>query len=294
MSNYLQTILGFARPVHLWTWLLFSGGLALFSLVSLRFLYFDSVFCGGDTAGALPGECFYFLRSHVARLGIKTHLWCILPSGILAGAQFIPVLRRPANVRIHRVIGYASIVLALAGTVAVLPLIRHAFGGELAAQAVTALLLVLFLMAQVAGYVSIKQGNVYSHRQWMLRSWFYAGSVVSLRIISTLTAVAISFIGGYYSAMPCDKINFAMGSREETLQWYPECSPYFTEDNVFQKAVVDADLFGPNLMQLAAALNLTYGMSAWLALVFHVVGSELYIRSTIRPVGFKKDVRKSG
>ncbi|RWA10709.1 hypothetical protein EKO27_g4384 [Xylaria grammica] len=273
MSNYLQTILGFARPVHLWTWLLFSGGLALFSLVSLRFLYFDSVFCGGDTAGAAPGECFYFLRSHVARLGIKTHLWCILPSSILAGAQFIPVLRRPANVRIHRVIGYASIVLALAGTVAVLPLIRHAFGGELAAQAVTALLLVLFLIAQVAGY---------------------AGSVVSLRIISTLTAVAISFIGGYYSAMPCDKINFAMGSREETLQWYPECSPYFTEDNVFQKAVVDADLFGPNLMQLAAALNLTYGMSAWLALVFHVVGSELYIRSTLRPVGFKKDVRKSG
>lgn len=95
----------------------------------------------------------------------------------------------------------------------------------------------------------------------------------------TLGAIVISFIGGYYIAMPCDKINFTLGSSQKTLQWYPDCSPYFTQGDISRKVVVDADVFGPDPLQTAAAFNLTYGAGAWLAFFFHVVGSELYVSS---------------
>ncbi|KAI1116259.1 hypothetical protein F5Y14DRAFT_449124 [Nemania sp. NC0429] len=295
MATQLQKALGFARPSHLGVWLLSSGSLAVFSVMSLRFLNFDSVFCGTGTGsvGALPGECYYFLRTSLTRLGIKAHLWCILPAGLLAAVQFVPAVRRPALLRLHRTIGYASLVLGLTGALATLPIIRHSFGGEISAQAVTGLLLIFFTIFQVAGYVSVKQGNIRSHRQWMLRSWIYASAIITMRIIMIIAAIIISYIGGYYMAMPCDKINFTLGSREKTLRWYPECYPYFTQGDLSRRVVVDADVFGPDVMQLAAAFNLTYGMSSWLAFLLHMVGSELYIQSAMSPTGLKKDVAKS-
>ncbi|KAJ2992280.1 hypothetical protein NUW58_g2219 [Xylaria curta] len=134
VANRLPAALGFARPIHFLNWLLFSGTLFIFSVISLRFLYFTTVFCGGGSDGALPGECFYFLRTLTTRLSMKVHLWCVLPAGILASLQFLPALRRPARLRIHRGIGYASIALALVGNLAAVPSIRHAFGGDLASQ----------------------------------------------------------------------------------------------------------------------------------------------------------------
>ncbi|KAI0184705.1 hypothetical protein EV127DRAFT_485886 [Xylaria flabelliformis] len=305
MAGRLPSTLGFARGGHLWMWLLSGGILIIFSLASLRFLYFDSVFCASGRGGALPGECFYFLRTSLARLGITAHLWCILPASVLAGVQFVPAVRRPPLLRLHRAIGYTSIALALVGSLLTLPIIRHTFGGDLASQSATTLLLLLFVVAQVAGYVKIRRKDVVRHRQWMLRSWFYvrlrqlrplprfdllhigdftAGSIITMRIIMTSAAIAISWIGGYYLAMPCDKIHSIIGARRETLQAYPDCSPYFTEGDVARKAIVDADIFGTNRAQFAAAFNLTYGMGAWLAVSSHVAGVELYIQSLKKSV----------
>ncbi|KAI1752345.1 hypothetical protein F4782DRAFT_530598 [Xylaria castorea] len=284
MAARLSSTLGFARNSHLWMWLLSSGVLIIFSLVSLQFLFFDSVFCAPGRGGALPGECFYFLRTNLARFGISAHLWCILPAGVLAGVQFVPAVRRPPLLRFHRAFGYASIALGLAGALLTLPIIRHTFGGGLAAQSATAVIMLLFIVAQVAGYVKIRRKDVVHHRQWMLRSWFYAGSIITMRIIMISTSLAISLIGGYYLAMPCDKINSILGARRETLQAYPECSPYFTEGDVARKAIVDADIFGTSRVEFAATFNLAYGMSAWLAIFSHVVGVELYIQSPKKPV----------
>ncbi|KAI1307400.1 hypothetical protein F5Y03DRAFT_119060 [Xylaria venustula] len=276
MSILPQTTLGFTRQAQQWRWLLASGTLAIFSVISLRFLDFDSVFCptGPGRIGALPGECFYFTRSSAARLGIKAHLWCVLPAGILAAIQFVPVVRRPPLARIHRVSGYLSIALGLVGSVAALPTIRYAFGGDLASQSGTSLLLLIFVVAQVAGYICIRRGDIQHHRQWMLRSWFYAGSVITMRIIMTLGALSITLIGGYYLAMPCDKVNSILKSRGETMRWYPECL-----DDPQRRVIVDADVFAPNKVPFAAAFNLSYGMSSWLSIFSHVVGVELYIQS---------------
>lgn len=93
----------------------------------------------------------------------------------------------------------------------------------------------------------------------------------------TLFAVIISRSGGYHLAMPCDKINYILGSPEETMRWYPGCSPYLNGSDTSQKVVVDADIFGPNRAQFAAAFNLTYGMGGWLAMLSHAIGVELYV-----------------
>ncbi|KAI0550092.1 hypothetical protein F4679DRAFT_583826 [Xylaria curta] len=244
MAGRLPSTLGFARNGHLWMWLLSSGILIIFSLASLRFLYFDSVFCAPGRGGACPGECFYFLRTSLARLGITAHLWCILPASVLAGVQFVPAVRRPPLLRLHRAIGYASIALGLVGSLLTLPIIRHTFGGDLASQSATTVLMLLFVVAQVAGYVKIRRKDV-------------AGSIITMRIIMVSASIAISWIGGYYLAMPCDKINSILGGRQETLQAYPECSLYFIGGDLARKAIVDADI-GANRVQFAAAFNLTY------------------------------------
>ncbi|KAI1743794.1 hypothetical protein F4680DRAFT_444491 [Xylaria scruposa] len=269
MAGRLPSTLGFARNSHLWMWFLSSGILIIFSLASLRFLYFDSVFCA--PGGACPGECFYFLRTSLARLGITAHLWCILPASVLAGIQFVPAVRRPPLLRLHRAIGYTSIALALVGSLLTLPIMRHAFGGDLPSQSATTVLMLLFVVAQVAGYVKIRRKDV-------------AGSIITMRVIMASAALAISLIGGYYLAMPCDKINSILGARQETLQAYPECFPYFTEGDFARRAIVDADMFSTNRAEFAAAFNLTYGMGAWLAVFSHVIGVELYIQSRKRPV----------
>ncbi|KAI1334899.1 hypothetical protein F5Y15DRAFT_261967 [Xylariaceae sp. FL0016] len=285
MFRRIQLTLGFHSSRQLQAWLLSGGILACFSLFSLRFLPLNRGLCalhsgygsGGDRA--LPGECLYFLKTRITRLGIATHLYCIVPAGVLASLQFVPALRRGQQARVHHAVGYASLVLGLLGSVAALPVIRHAFGGGLAAQSSTGMLLVMFVVAQVMGWFSIRQKSVRHHRIWMLRSWVYASTIITMRVIMIVASISISILGGYYLAMPCEKIAYILRSRDETLRWYPECALYFTGEDPAHRAVVDADVAGMNAVQLVAAFNLTYGMSAWLGLFFHVFGLEIYIEA---------------
>ncbi|KAI0199332.1 hypothetical protein F4808DRAFT_432800 [Astrocystis sublimbata] len=279
-----KPVLGFARPAHLWMWLASGGFMALFSLYNMKSLNFDK-YCGGGPHAAFPGECFYFFKHTWARIGIQVHLWCILPAGVLAGVQFVPITRRLKYVLIHRVFGFASLVLGIAGALAGLPLLRNAFGGDLAAQSGTGSAMVLFLIAQWKGYTSVRRGKIQEHRFWMLRSWFIAASVITQRVVMVIAAIIISKTGGYSMAVPCDKIEFVLGSPERTLELYPECSSYVNGTNLFRKAAADAYIFTPevDVVQLVAAMSMTYGVAGWIALFAHVVGLEVYIQSCRYP-----------
>lgn len=90
----------------------------------------------------------------------------------------------------------------------------------------------------------------------------------------------ISSIGSYYYAMPCSKI---VG----TLAWtgtpasvavskYPACETYLNGTNPHQYAVVRAVSSG-GLENVAALLDIIFGMSVWLAIVIHAVGIEIYV-----------------
>ncbi|RYP29953.1 hypothetical protein DL767_006486 [Monosporascus sp. MG133] len=246
--------LGFANGYSFTCWVIFGGALFFFSLASLRFFDFHRTFCGGGAGGALPGECFYFLRSTSSKVGIILHLWCILPAAILACVQFVPVVRHKA-LRVHRINGYLCLALGLVGAVSSVPTIRHAFGGGLASQSATGTGAFLFIATQAKAQ---------------------AGSIITMRIIMFASAFTVSFIGGYSYALPCDKIDFILGGRDETLQRYPGCTPFYSGKYPHHHVIVDADVASGDIIQLVSAFNLTYGISAWLGFMIHAVGIEIY------------------
>ena len=172
--------LGFSYRYSFACFAVFGGTLFLFSLVHLRYLDFHGTFCrnGGGPGKALPGECFYFLRTTPAKIGIILHLWCIVPAGALACVQFVPVVRRKTP-WVHRVNGYLCMVLGLVGAVASVPIIRHAFGGGFAAQSATWTVGIIFVAALLKAYLDVKRRRISQHRAWMLRAWSYVGAIAS-------------------------------------------------------------------------------------------------------------------
>ena len=160
-------LLGFASGFRFASFVVFGGALFLFCLLHLQWLDYYGYYCGRR---ALPGECFYFLRWKPAEIGMLLHLWCVIPAGILAVVQFIPVVRCKAP-RLHRVNGYVTMILDLVGAAAAVPTIPHAFGGGLVAESATWILVAAPITAQIKAYIEIKKRRIAQHRAWMLRAW---------------------------------------------------------------------------------------------------------------------------
>lgn len=104
-----------------------------------------------------------------------------------------------------------------------------------------------------------------------------AGSIITNRIILIISAQIISSIGSYYIVWPCAKIAYTMRSEQATLEKYPTCESYFDGSSPGQQAVVHADFGSGNSTELAAAMNLCFGMALWVALAMHAVGVEVYV-----------------
>jgi hypothetical protein len=92
-------------------------------------------------------------------------------------------------------------------------------------------------------------------------------------------AILVSIDQGYYLAQPCDKIDFMLKGKEETLQRYPECAKFYSGANPRQHVAVHANIYGDNVVELSSAFNITYSMGGWLAFTFHAVIVEIYVSS---------------
>ena len=113
-------------------------------------------------------------------------------------------------------------------------------------------------------YYNIKRLQIEQHRAWMLRTWFYAGSIITLRLIMILSALAISSLGGYYRAMPCKEIGFILDNRATFEADYPQCfaANGTTDGWVAVKASFDSK-------PVSTSLGLNFGMAGWLAFAMH-------------------------
>jgi hypothetical protein len=86
-----------------------------------------------------------------------------------------------------------------------------------------------------------------------------------------ICAQIITAIGTYYTASPCAKLLNIFGN-ESTLQaLYPMCS------DLNGQALVHANFNGTGA-EVAAAMNMSFGMAGWLALTLHAFGVEVYVR----------------
>ncbi|KAK2058673.1 hypothetical protein LY76DRAFT_593072 [Colletotrichum caudatum] len=286
----LYNPLGFSKGYNFVLFFIFSGALMGFTLARLNYISFDA-FC----KGAAPGECFHYRRGH-EKAGIIIHLAGILPAGFLACFQFVPVIRHKA-ILFHRLNGYIILLLSLVSTAGAFMIARHAFGGGLEVQAVVGLAGIMFVVSLTLAYVNIKRLQIEQHRAWMLRAWFYAGSIVTLRLIQFSTAAIISRIGTYYAARSCGQVAYTIGDSNRTLELYPDCAAYFSGANPNQQTIVHADILtATSAAEAGAAVSLSFGMAFWLALAIHAVGVEIYLRLTpaeaerLRNVSYKRQL----
>lgn len=191
--------------------------------------------------------------------------------------QFIPQIRYKALL-VHRINGYIIILLLLLANIGALMIARHSFGGEFETQVLVGLLAIITTFGAFMAYYNIKRLQIDQHRAWMLRTWFYAGSIVTLRIIMILSALIVSKNGGYYRAMPCDEVKFLQDSQDSLAASYPQCLA--VNGTVDGYVAVPAN-FGSKA-HVASALNITFGTAGWLALTLHAVGVEVYLALTPR------------
>lgn len=174
--------LGFSKAYNFILWFIFTGALFGFSLARLMYLDFSKNFCpnsptaGGN--GAAPGECYYYLNFDRYKVGILLHLGSILPAGILAVAQFTPIIRYRWII-VHRISGYFALLLYTISLVGALMIARHAFGGGLDIQVWVGFVGIGVLVCFTISYINIKRLQIEQHRAWMLRGWFYVSQALT-------------------------------------------------------------------------------------------------------------------
>jgi len=157
---------------------------------------------------------------------------------------------------------------------------RYTFGGELAIQASIGLLIIASTTGISMAYYNIKRLQIDQHRAWMLRTFFYMGSIITIRLIMFIGAQIISGMGTYYQVWPCAKLDWLLGGRNKTLLHYPSCGPFYDGKHPNAAAAVLADFNNGGPEQIGAAFGTNFGMAMWLGLFVHAIGVEIYIHLT--------------
>lgn len=282
----LYNPLGFSKGYNAALWFVFAGALFGFGLARANYLNVNGIF---KTASG-PGEWFYYSIPFY-KGALTAHLACVVPACILAIFQFTPVIRYKA-IMVHRVNGYILILLITGANASALMIARHAFGGTLATQAYVGTLAILTTGSLVLSYINIKRLQIEQHRAWMLRCWAWLGTILTTRIILPISAIIIGQLGDYFMAVKCQQIAFSAG--EEAAAGFAGCA---ADPNGW--AVVEGSLYNPEgLANVIAAFQLTFGMAAWVALVLHTFGVELYLHLTpaeaerLRTVSYERQLER--
>ncbi|KAL9008953.1 MAG: hypothetical protein Q9173_005974 [Seirophora scorigena] len=268
--------IGFKKGYNAILWFIFAGALFGFTLARLQYLSID----GNFRAGTAPGEWFWMGKGF-RKVGLTLHLATILPAALLVILQFIPIIRYKALL-FHRLNGYVVILLLVLSNVGALMVARRSFGGGFELQTGIGLLAIMTTVGALMAYINIKRLQIEEHRAWMLRTWFYAGSIITLRIIMIISTLIVSQLGGFYRAVPCEEISFIYEdkNRPDLRDDFPQC---FTPNGTTNGWVaVEAKFAGDasNPVQIGTSLHTTFGAAAWLALFLHAIGVEIYLRLT--------------
>ena len=177
--------------------------------------------------------------------------------------------------------GYLVVLLLLISEAGALMLAKQSFGGEFETQTWTGFLVIIITVSVFIAYYNIKRLQIEQHRAWMLRTWFYAASIITLCIIMIISAQIVGPAGGFYKAVLCDKIKFMYADRATpgVEQDYPQCFSSAPNATIDGYTVVPATFSG-NSVQIGTALGVTFGTAGWLATTLYAIGVEIYLHLT--------------
>ncbi|KAG9529425.1 hypothetical protein KCU93_g3543, partial [Aureobasidium melanogenum] len=296
--RHVYNPLGFSKGYNAVLAFLALGYLLGFTLARLQYLSFNGVFCNSNSAGgtgAAPGECYYWVQVPF-KIGMKLHLYTILPASLLVILQFIPVIRHKI-ILFHRLNGYAIVILSLVSNAGTIIITRHAFGGDFATQTWTGAMVILTTVGYIMAWVNIKLLQIDQHRAWMLRVWAWFSTIITIRIIMIISAQIISVSRDWYTVRTCAQVAFALG-QSKTLAAYPQCTDFFDGNAPRLPVIVTADFASDNSMELSAALGIPFGAAGWLALLLHTLAIETYLRLTpkesnrLRQVSYERQLER--
>ena len=257
-----------------------------FVAARLQYLDFNGRFCPSDPAEngstGTPGTCYWVSKSDGYKIGMILHLSTVLPAAFLAVFQFLPVIRHKFRLY-HRLAGYVIIVLITCGNAGAIMTSTHAMGGDLSTQTFVGFLAIVTTCTFALAIYNIKRLQIDQHRAWMLRTWFYLGFIITLRIIQTIVASIISLwpAATRYDIMDCSELAFIYRNTTALYAQFPACQPsnaiFAPDGHVIVKAHL-AGAAGPN----NAALEVSFATAGFLALILHAIGVEVYLRLTPR------------
>ncbi|KAK8116489.1 uncharacterized protein PG998_004770 [Apiospora kogelbergensis] len=278
LARQVYNPIGFSKGYNFILWFCLSGAMLGFCLARLQYLNFYGVMCNPDRSkpsAAAPGECFH-LSQPLYSIGMILHLAGVLPGGMLALVQFVPMVRYKALL-VHRVNGYLVILLALVGIAGGFIITRPTMGGQLDVQSSAGFLGIAFFFAMFMAYVNIKRLRIDLHRAWMIRAWVWAGSIITIRIIFFLAFLILPMTGTYYLSQPCDKLAWLFNDDNKTVAAYPECEAWLSQQNSEQRVHVRAEWSNSrNVAEKMTSMNLSFGIAMWIGLVIHFIGTEVY------------------
>ncbi|KDN41394.1 hypothetical protein RSAG8_07509, partial [Rhizoctonia solani AG-8 WAC10335] len=276
--------LGFKKGYNFVLWVIFGGAMVGFALA--RYMYVNPSLM---LKGIAPGEGYWFQRG-VYHAGILVHVATTPTAGIIAVTQFVPIIRYKAII-VHRVLGYVALFLLVIGTASAFAIVRRSFGGDLGTQSAVIVLGTMTLVSALLAWVNIKRLQIDQHRKWMLRTWFYAASIITVRIVMIIMAQIISAIGQYYTLWNCAEVLYALDHNSTQLtEFYPICTGDLESIPVPVPAVWTIGL------TIGSALRASFGPSVWIGLILHAVGVEIYIHLTpgeaarLRKVSYQKQL----
>lgn len=286
--RYLAKPMGFAKLYNVLLFIFFGAALLGFALARASYLGIDG-YASSYAQSAAPGE-WWRMKDGRYRVGITIHLAAVIPMSILVVWQFLPAIRHKLLI-FHRINGYICLILGLIANAGALMIADRSFGGELAARCVIGLLAILTTAGIAMGYYNIKRFQIDQHRAWMLRTFFYYGTIITLHLIHKSSSSIVTRLGGFYQIQSCAEVqSMYEGSLQNTSRLYPICSN--GEDH---KLVIPA-LSDEQPEHIAAALAVSFGMAAWLATVLHIIGVEIYLWLTpaetarLRQVSYEKQL----
>ncbi|PPJ57410.1 hypothetical protein CBER1_01407 [Cercospora berteroae] len=253
-----------------------------FSLSRLQHYDYDGTF--KNDFALVVGQWYYF-QSGRERIGMIIHLGAILPAGILVVLQFVPKIREKLLI-FHRINGYLVILLGLLSSLATLAVIPHKQGGgaRISTQTAEAFLVIITAVSVVLAWWNIRRKRVDQHRAWMLRTWFYMGTIITSRITEFIASPIITRIGGCQLGMPFP------GSE------YPTCVMPDGSINCDFYVAVKAVHSLERPEQFGTSHTQPFGAMLWLSIVVHIIGVEFYLSMTsketerLRQVSHRKRV----
>ena len=275
----LKHLLGFKDTLSMFLWISICGLTVVAILVRTPLMTEK-----GMRRMAPPGEEFE-LRG--VRSTFVAHLALLVPWSVLATLQFVPTVRKALSYRYHRLAGRVFLVLTIAITATGLAMASKAFGGGFSSKVGMFVLSLSIILAVFQGFCAIRVKDIPSHRDWMLRLFAYATSVLTLRLFMFLGMQILIRMGGdgRFTTTRCDVIHEL--SKLDVASSQPGCEGASGDTVV---VIAASPHSSANIM---AGLRMGYESSIILALFVNASFVELWIRvryysrkSQVNTVGF--------